>query len=113
MNKRCLYCYQKDGGLKNKYIPGNNAIFVCSMCVIILCNIAQAELKRELEIAIEKNLADKITALNMFIEPEEFINVRPNMETRNNIKKRLERNHDRTGSFRPDRFKKELVGSTS
>ena len=41
---------------------------------------------------------------------EEIINVRPNMETRNNIKKRLERNHDRTGSVRPDRFKKELVG---
>jgi len=111
--KRCLYCNQEDGGLKNKYSPGNNVVFVCSMCVIILCDTHQAELKRELEIAIEKNLADKITALKMFIEPEEIINVRPNMETRNNIKKRLERNHDRAGGNRPDRFKKEFIGSAS
>lgn len=111
--KRCLYCNKEDGGLKNKYTPGNNVVFVCSMCVIILCNMAQADLKRELETVIEKNLINKVTALKMFIEPEEFINVRPNMETRSNIKKRLKRNHDRTGSVRPDRFKKELVGSTS
>jgi len=111
--KPCLFCNQEDSGLKNKYTPGNNVVFVCSMCVIILCDMDQAELKCELEIANEKNLADKITALKMFIEPEEIINVRPNMETRNNIKKRLERNHDRTGSVRPDRFKKELVGSIS
>ena len=111
--KPCFFCNQEDGGLKNKYSPGNNVVFVCSICVIILCDMDQAELKRELETSIEKNLADKITALKMFIEPEEIINVRPNMETRNNIKKRLERNHDRTGSVRPDRFKKELVGSTS
>ena len=111
--KRCLYCKQKDSGLKNKYTPSINVLFVCSMCVIILCDMDQAGLKCKLEIAIEKNLADKITALKMFIKPEEIINVKPNMEARNNIKKRLKRNYDRTGSVRPDRIKKELFGATS
>ena len=54
--KRCLYCNQEDGGRKNKYRPGKNVDFVCSMCVIILCDTHQAELKHELEIAIEKKL---------------------------------------------------------
>jgi hypothetical protein len=103
--KPCLICNQEDNGLKNKYMPGRNVDFVCSRCVTIYIGTEQSELKRGVEIAAEKNLAGKVESLKMFIEPEEVVNVRPNMETRNNIKKRLERNHDRTRGNRPDRFK--------
>jgi len=104
--KPCLFCNNEDKGLFNPYKPPKETDFVCSSCVILLSGLGQEFFKQALELAMEKNMPGKIQALKMFIEPEEGINVRP-------IEKRLERNNDRAGSHRPDRFKKELVGSTS
>ena len=73
--KPCLFCNQEDSGLKNKYTPGNNVVFVCSMCVIILSGTEQTELKRGLEIATEKNRSGEVEALKMFIEPQEVVSV--------------------------------------
>jgi hypothetical protein len=95
--KPCLFCNNEDKGLFNPYKPPKETDFVCSSCVILLLGLKQEFLKQALELSIEKNIPGKIQALKMFIEPEEIVNVRPN-------KKRLERNHDRTGSNRPNRF---------
>ena len=60
--KYCLFC----DGLEKSYQP--KCEYVCSGCVLMLCNADQDDLKRAYQKAIDHGIDRKARALKMFIE---------------------------------------------
>ena len=92
----CLFC----DGIESSYQP--KCEYVCSGCVILLCDAEQNDLRRAYQKATEHGIDRKAQALKMFIEKEE-LNVQ-----RNNLRK-FKRDNDRTRTVRTVRDQKEQI----
>ena len=67
----CLFCNRPD----KKYNPGPGLDFICSLCVILLADADQDDLKRAHAKAIEKGYQGKAEAIKSFLIEDEY-NVR-------------------------------------
>ena len=97
----CLFC----DGIEKSYEP--ECDFVCSLCVQLLCDADQEDLRRAYAKAVKLGIDRKAAALTMFIEKEK-IDVRQENPKRKqrNLAKRYHRTGDREtsgGHQRPTR----------
>ena len=89
----CLFC----DGIESSYQP--KCEYVCSGCVILLCDADQDDLRRAYQKAIKHGIDRKAQALKMFIEKEDAIvrNENPKRDARN-LAKHRNRTRDRKTS---------------
>ncbi|MDH3719984.1 MAG: hypothetical protein OER74_00620 [Desulfobacteraceae bacterium] len=96
MNELCLFCNEPE---KN-YNPGSHIDYVCGLCVILLIDADQEDLKKSYQKALNEGYLTKASALELFVIPEEQHGRRPDKPVKRNI------NRERT--FRSIRNQKRL-----
>jgi hypothetical protein len=79
MSEVCLFCNEPE----KSYKPEFN--YICGDCVILLADANQADLKRAYQKALNKGYLRKVSALELFIIPEEKYGRRPDKPVKRNI----------------------------
>ena len=67
MPETCLFCGRPEKGYK----PSKSVDFICSVCVQLLLEADQGQLKRAYEKAIRLGYAGKASAIKTFLIPED------------------------------------------
>jgi hypothetical protein len=67
MSDTCLFCGKPEKGYK----PSKSVDFICSVCVQLLLEADQGQLKRAYEKAIRLGYAGKASAIKTFLIPED------------------------------------------
>ena len=62
----CLFC----GKQEKNYKPDRHVDFICGVCVVLLADADQADLKRAYKKALDEGYLRKVSALESFIIPE-------------------------------------------
>lgn len=73
MDELCLFCNMPE----KKYKPGNHIEYICGLCVIILADATQADLKLAHIKATELRAEGKMRALESFIQEESIGQSKP------------------------------------
>ena len=92
----CLFC----NGIEKNYKPDQHIDYICGLCVVLLADADQDDLKKSYKKALDKGDLRKASALESFIIPEEIHANRPT--------KSIERNINRERVARPVRDQKRL-----
>ena len=82
MNEVCLFCNEPE---KN-YNPGSHIDYVCGLCVILLADADQEDLKKSYQKALNEGHLRKASALEAFIQ-EEIYNVRKAKNSKRNMER--------------------------
>jgi hypothetical protein len=89
MSEVCLFCNEPEKSYKPE------CDYVCGLCVILLADADQADLKKSCKKALNEGYLRKASALELFIIPEGKDGIKP-----------VRRNYDRKRTTRPIRNKK-------
>jgi len=80
----CLFC----NGEEKNYKPEPGKDYICSLCVILLGDADQEDLKRALAKAEEKGFRNKASAIKSFIIEDECNDRKTKKSKRNMVRKR-------------------------